>query len=165
MNKHQSSVFPSFSSAQLNFSGLREQLLAAGQLLFRFQSRSQLDRKYHIGIWSERSKEKVFLYKCPIICFYTKFTSFRRRSNSLPWGLFLFPNRSCSLSVEKDGYSCTFTAELMYHSTFADYHTVDISLCDPQSCKLLKSSFSPAQHSECLLTHTLILTDNHSVIH
>ncbi|KAG7316921.1 hypothetical protein KOW79_019219 [Hemibagrus wyckioides] len=68
-----------------------------------------------------------------------------------------YKKKYCSLSVEKDGYSCNFTAELMYHSTFANYHTIDISLCVPQSCKLLKSSFSPAQHIKPITPSNLMV--------
>ncbi|XP_053469187.1 interleukin 21 receptor, tandem duplicate 2 [Ictalurus furcatus] len=81
-----------------------------------------------------------------MISFYTKVSSVQRCNLQ---SFLSFPNRNgfCSLSVDKDGYSCTFTAKVhVFHSTFTDYNEIDIKLCEHNHCVLLNSNYKPAHH-------------------
>ncbi|XP_060713289.1 interleukin 21 receptor, tandem duplicate 2 isoform X2 [Tachysurus vachellii] len=64
-------------------------------------------------------------------------------------------NRNCLLSVERDGYSCIFTAKLTYSSHFMSYNKINIYLCDPKPCQLLKSNFMPAQNIKPITPYNL----------
>ncbi|XP_027031981.2 interleukin 21 receptor, tandem duplicate 2 [Tachysurus fulvidraco] len=62
--------------------------------------------------------------------------------------------KKCSLSVERDGYSCVLTEKLIHYKNFATYDKIDIDLCDP-NCKLLKSNFKPAQNIKPITPYNL----------